>query len=79
MVAEQFLRQGGSGGPVFDIQGRLAGLSVSTDALQPQVSARQIADRFGVRLPAGQYQIAYVQPVSQALLERLQSGLSRCE
>jgi len=77
-VPEQFLRQGGSGGPVFDIQGRLTGLSVATDALTPAVSARTIATSYGVNLPAGQYQIAYVQPVSQPLIDSLQADMRRC-
>lgn len=73
------LRSGGSGGGVFNADGRLVGLSVASASLGATRTAGQLYDLYGVRLQTSRYQVVHVQAVSAAVLSELQAGLSRCE
>lgn len=75
---DRLLRKGGSGGAVFDGEGRLAGLSVATTSLTPNHSAGELYREYGVSLPDGDYQLSRAQAVSVALVDELQTGLQAC-
>lgn len=75
---DNILRKGASGGAVVNEKGELLGLSVSSDSLEADKSAASLARMYGITLPAGYYQLAYVQPPGVDVVARLQASLAAC-
>jgi hypothetical protein len=78
LPSDGLLRRGGSGGAVFDTDGRLLGVSVSVDALSATHSAGQLRRNHGVRLPAGWYQVTKAQAVDARLVTSLRAVAQPC-
>lgn len=77
-VADQVVRKGASGGAIVDANGRLVGLSVSSESLQANRSAASLVSEYRVRLADGQYQVAYMQPVGKSDVRKLSGGMVSC-
>jgi hypothetical protein len=76
--ADRLLRPGGSGGGVFDMKGHLVGVSVSVDAISASHSAGSLRQSYGVRLPAGWYQVSKAQVLDASLIAQLRRTATGC-
>lgn len=77
-VADNLVRKGASGGAIVNVRGELVGLSVSSESLLADRDASSLAAEYKVRLPASRYQVAYMQPVGEAAIERVQNVTVSC-
>jgi S1-C subfamily serine protease len=73
------VRKGASGGAVVNNQGELVGISVSSDSLQADRTSASIAKEYGRALPDHQYQIAHIQPVTDGMLQDLETSFTACD
>jgi hypothetical protein len=78
-IADNTVRKGASGGAIVNVRGELVGLSVASQSLQANRTATSIANEYAINLPGNfQYQVAYMQPVSQSLVQYVQSTTVSC-
>jgi len=76
---DNLVRKGASGGAIVNSHGELVGLSVASESLAANRSASSVKKEYGVSLPvSAKYQIAYMQPINQALVKDLQSTTISC-
>jgi hypothetical protein len=78
-AVDNLVRRGASGGAIVNAQGELVGLSVASESLAANRTATSIMTDYRVALPVStNYQLAYMQPVTQGLLGELQSTAVSC-
>lgn len=78
-AADNMVRKGASGGAIVNVRGELVGLSVASDSLRANRSADSLAAEYGIGVPSNfRYQLAYMQPVSQTLINNLQTTTISC-
>jgi hypothetical protein len=77
--ADSMVRKGASGGAIVNVRGELVGLSVASESLQATHNAASLAVKYGIGVPSNfHYQLAYIQPVSQGLIDNLQTTTISC-
>lgn len=78
-TADNMVRKGASGGAIVNVRGELVGLSVASESLQATHNATSLASKYGIAVPSNfAYQLAYMQPVSQTLIDNLQTTTISC-
>lgn len=74
------LAEGGSGGPVWDSEGKIVG--ISNDKRRAAVNAKDIKNMFGVvvkgAVPDQQFSVAWMQPVHTQVFTSLKANLKSC-
>lgn len=75
---DRLLRPGGSGGAILNEQGQLLAVSVTIDASTAIHSAASIAQKYGIGLPEGLYQLTRAQLVNKELVAELRRGMNSC-
>lgn len=77
-IPDTLLRKGASGGAIVNAKGQLVGLSVSSESLLANKTSADIKKEFRIQLSQQQYQLAYMQAVSNAAVEKLQTNMVSC-